>query len=164
MGAASRLDRPAGVNWQSATHGTNGLLLAYVLTLIPLLAALIQRQVPMRGLLLAPVVAVPAATVGVLLGTILGSTLPVTPATATWTPALAITAALIFVGYATGLLLTRQQRRAADAHKRGTVLEPIQRPKTATAGSVTLAGIEIPLLDETKHFKLIGQRPDFEND
>jgi type IV secretory pathway TraG/TraD family ATPase VirD4 len=156
MGPTPRLDRSAGVNWLSLTHGTPGLLLAYGLTLIPLLAALIQQRVPMRGLLMAPVVAVPAAVVGILVGALLGSTLPVTRATAAWTPAIASIVALILVGYAAGLLLTRQRRRAADAHKRGTVVEPIQRPKTASPGSVTLAGVEIPLLDETKHFKLIG--------
>jgi hypothetical protein len=35
-------------------------------------------------------------------------------------------------------------------------VEPVQRPKTASSGSVTLAGVEIPLLDEAMHFTLIG--------
>ena len=46
--------------------------------------------------------------------------------------------------------------RRAEAHQRGTVVTRPSARAPAAAGVVTLAGVEIPLLDETKHFKLIG--------
>jgi DNA helicase HerA-like ATPase len=36
------------------------------------------------------------------------------------------------------------------------VVESASRAAPATAGAVTLAGVEIPELDETKHFKVVG--------
>ena len=140
----------------SLTHGTHGLLLAYVLTLVPLVAVLVQRRVPARGLFLAPFVAIPAAVVGMLVGQVLIAVVPASAATAPWTALLVGIAAFLFVGYAAGLLLTRQQRLAADTHKRGTLVMPASARRAGTPGSVTLAGVEVPLLDETKHFKIIG--------
>jgi len=138
------------------THGIHGLILAYTLTLIPLIAALLQQHAPLRALFLAPLVAVPAAVIGALVGQVLGAVLPANAATATWTSTLVGIAAFVFAGYAAGMLLARQQRRAGDAHKRGTVVMSAVAPKTPGPGTVTLAGVEVPLLDETKHFKLIG--------
>jgi type IV secretory pathway TraG/TraD family ATPase VirD4 len=155
MVTAPGLDRSAGVTWYSLTHGTNGLLLAYGLTLTTLVTALIQRGVTWRALCVAPFFAVPAALVGAVAGEALSAVLPTTAASATWTSTIIRIGAVLFVGYATGLFLTRQ-RDTQDAHKRGTVLIPLQRPQAATSGCVALAGVEIPPLDETKHFKLIG--------
>ena len=46
-------------------------------------------------------------------------------------------------------------RRAAETHKRGAVLLDEIRPRRTRAG-ITLAGLAVPPLDETKHFKMIG--------
>jgi type IV secretory pathway TraG/TraD family ATPase VirD4 len=54
------------------------------------------------------------------------------------------------------------RRRSPETHKRGVVLlEGWQRRRGARwrepgAGALTLAGILVPFLDETKHFKMIG--------
>ena len=138
-----------------ATHNMNGLLLAYGLTLIALLAAFIQRGVAWRALCVAPFFAIPVALAGAVAGEALSAVLPTTAASATWAATIIRIGAVLFVGYATGLFLSRR-RDTQDEHKRGTMLIPFQRPKVATPGRITLAGVEIPPLDETKHFKLIG--------
>jgi type IV secretory pathway TraG/TraD family ATPase VirD4 len=143
------------VTWHSMTHGTNGLLLAYGVTLITLVTALIQRGVLIRALWVAPLFAAPATLVGGIVGEAIVAVLPTAAASATWTATIIHTCAFLFVGYATGIFLTRQ-RDPQDAHKRGTMLMPFQRPQVANPGHVTLAGVEIPPFDETKHFKLIG--------
>ncbi len=55
------------------------------------------------------------------------------------------------------------QRKASASHKRGALLIPgaasqrrTARRKRAEAHLLTLAGVAIPAIDETKHFKLIG--------
>ena len=52
--------------------------------------------------------------------------------------------------------------RSSEVHKRGVVLEerdrrqPVRRPAPARCGTLVLAGQELPFIDETKHFKIIG--------
>jgi hypothetical protein len=133
MGPSSRLDRSAGVNWQSLSHGIPGLVLAFALTLAGLLAALNQRRVPLRGLLWAPVVAIPTTVGAALVGLVLTWLLPARVTSSAWADTIMGIGVLMFVGYATGMYLTRQ-RDARDAHKRGTVLIPVQRPTPASAG------------------------------
>jgi hypothetical protein len=55
------------------------------------------------------------------------------------------------------------RRSSAEVHKRGVVLleatqwrRQVRRLRRASAGVLTLAGCDVPLLDETKHFKMIG--------
>ena len=73
------------MTWQSLTHGTNGLLLAYGVTLITLLTALIQRGVAWRALWVAPLFAVPATLAGGIVGEAIIAVLPTAAASATWT-------------------------------------------------------------------------------
>ena len=56
-------------------------------------------------------------------------------------------------GYMAGTLMGK--RRANTAHHRGTLVEEARRTRVR-AGDISLAGIPVPPLDETKHFKLIG--------
>ena len=69
--------------------------------------------------------------------------------------------------WALGLLLCvaamcrTRTRRPAEAHKRGVIVRDLAPGRRATANrterdALTLAGLPIPFLDETKHFKLIG--------
>ena len=57
------------------------------------------------------------------------------------------------------VLLRTKPRRSSDRHKRGALLLDGRERSAARLGSpdeLTLAGVRIPLSDETKHFKLIG--------
>jgi hypothetical protein len=144
------------MNGGSLTHGTAGIALAYVLTAVPLGLAMIQRKATMRGLILVPFAAIPATLVGVLISGLLSSFLHLPSGTQTVTSLLLGTAACLFCGYAAGVLLMRQPRLLGDTHARGTVVRPAPAKARANPGVITLAGVEIPPLDETKHFKLIG--------
>jgi type IV secretory pathway TraG/TraD family ATPase VirD4 len=139
------------MTWHSLTHGTNGLLLAYGLTLLALMLTLIRRRVGAGLVLLSPVLALPWAFGGILAASVVDAYL----ATATaWTP-VANVAVLLSAGLVGGVWVTRR-RGTAEAHKRGTVIQSPTRAAPAGVGAVTLAGVEIPEVDETKHFKLLG--------
>jgi type IV secretory pathway TraG/TraD family ATPase VirD4 len=142
------------MTWHSLTHGANGLFLGYGLTLVALILTLIRRRVGAGLVLLSPVLALPW-TFGAI---VVGSVVDAFAATA-WLPVANLTV-LISAGLVGGLWVTRR-RGTAEAHKRGTVIQwPTRASKTWAApggvGAVTLAGVEIPEVDETKHFKLLG--------
>jgi type IV secretory pathway TraG/TraD family ATPase VirD4 len=72
-------------------------------------------------------------------------------------PALVVVAALTII-LVIGVKLLR---RRDESHKRGAVViqarrRPRARPARADADSLRLAGVPVPFLDETKHFKMIG--------
>jgi len=147
----------------AALHGWSGLLSAYAVVQLPLLAGLIQRGAPARRLLVAPLVAAPlTAACGAALGA--ASALGLSAAD----PALQLAcgAALSGVlGYAVGRKLARAPA-AEHAHRRGALVnesEPPAAPSAARARSlaaprhgITLAGMAVVPEDEVKHFKLIG--------
>jgi type IV secretory pathway TraG/TraD family ATPase VirD4 len=112
-------------------------------------------------ILMFPALAVPVAGLAVLFVSMLRQSL------LTWSPTL-LTAAtleatgmvvLLLFGYLAGLAAARA--RPDLTHKRGTLIEDgarLQRGRRRAALGITLtlAGIEVPRLDETKHFKMIG--------
>ena len=64
------------------------------------------------------------------------------------------------LGYLAGIGIAESSRRGTG-YRRGTIVRSeVNRPQRAAdaacSSSVTLAGQRIPLLDETKHFKIIG--------
>ncbi|HWJ35419.1 MAG TPA: type IV secretion system DNA-binding domain-containing protein [Steroidobacteraceae bacterium] len=74
---------------------------------------------------------------------------------------------MLFIGAAIMLAIvgcSRALRRSSlEVHKRGVVLvegtqrrRQTRRSRTTYAGVLTLVGCDVPFLDETKHFKLIG--------
>jgi type IV secretory pathway TraG/TraD family ATPase VirD4 len=142
--------------WYSLSHGTSGLVLAYGLTFLALVTTLAQQRAGVRAILLSPLLTLPCAAVGALAVVLAASITAAhpTPATAWTTPILSM-AILLFAGFAGGMLFARRPK-STDTHKRGTVIEPAKRGVPTRFGAVTLAGVEIPELDETKHFKLLG--------
>ena len=73
----------------------------------------------------------------------------------------AMAAAVLALTAAAGARVLR--RRTPEVHKRGVILrnspsrrELARRVRALPADGVTLAGVPIPSLDETKHFKVIG--------
>jgi type IV secretory pathway TraG/TraD family ATPase VirD4 len=138
------------------THGINGLILDYAISLVPFVLMLIRQQVPTRGLLLSPLIAVPVWIGGAVAGEILAIML--LGARTEWTLRndLITLATQVFVSVAAALWFSRRQAAGFDAHKRGTVVVPAARPAAAPAGTVTLAGVPLDLLDEVKHIKIVG--------
>lgn len=143
-------------SWYSLTHGTSGLVLAYGLTFFALVVTLAQQRAPAKAIFLSPLLALPCAAAGLLAAAAAASLMPVlaTPG-GRWVSPIISTAILIFAGFAGGMVFTRRTGET-DTHKPGTVIEPLRRCARIQFDAVTLAGVEIPELDETKHFKLLG--------
>jgi len=143
----------------SLTHGWSGLLLAYAAVEAPLAAALIRRGVDAGRVIGSAALAIPltiAAGIGTAamspliheFGVVNGSLLELA----------AGIGLSVGVGYAAARFLGRA-RPPMSVHQRGTVIEdmePAEPPPPRGAQAVTLAGIPVAALDETKHFKLIG--------
>lgn len=140
---------------QSLNHGTNSLALTYGLTLLGLVLILIKKRVPAGGVLVSPILAVPCFLGGALLTGIVTSALGIHGATVTWASTMPGIAAYLLAGIVGGLFFARK-RVLAEIHKRGTVIQSGGNAPKARSSAVTLAGVEIPAIDETKHFKLLG--------
>src|SRR5579863_2939090 len=140
----------------SVTSGGSGLILAYVLTAIPLGVAMVRRQTRVVGLMAVPFWAIPATLVGLLISNLLAFLLHTPSGTQTAMAFLLGAAACCFSGYLAGVLVIRPPRRHGDEHARGTVVRSSAAMPPARQGALTLAGVEIPPLDEPKHFKMIG--------
>jgi hypothetical protein len=169
----------------SLTHGWSGLMLAYAAVEVPLAATLIRRGVEFARVFASAALAVPltvAAGIGTAainpllhdFGVSSGSLLELAVG-------VGVSAG---IGYAAARGLARPAT-PASVHQRGTVIQDAEpqspsgvtddRPATAEHArhshlrqprrgslrsrsdeAVTLAGIPVAPLDETKHFKLIG--------
>jgi len=168
------------------THGWSGLLLAYAAVEVPLAATLIRRGADFGRVLASAALAVPltvAAGIGTAainplvhdFGVSSGSLME-------FAVGVGVSAG---IGYAAAHALARPGR-PASVHQRGTVVRdaepgsgsavaPAERPAGAQHvpysqfgqhrrgdlrgrgdEAITLAGIPVAALDETKHFKLIG--------
>jgi len=160
----------------SLTHGINGLILGYVVVLIPFIIGLRQGRAPVSVLLRGPLLAVPVTLLGGIVVSIVSA--PFRNSGADRETVLQdVLGALICmaVGYAAGRVLAARKRETGSEHRRGAIVGSMQEsaawwrslwrsmwqrsPGTMSdAGSdaVTLAGIPVALQDETKHFKLIG--------
>ena len=147
--------------WLTRFHGPEAWGMVYLLVLVPLWLGLVQGRAAALRFLTAPILAAPVGIVALLLITMTRNSLQ------QWSPQ-ALDAAsfeltglitLILMGYLAGLAAVR--RTPDITVKRGTRIEdgvPHQRAsrRAAHRGALTLAGVAIPSLDETKHFKLVG--------
>jgi type IV secretory pathway TraG/TraD family ATPase VirD4 len=141
-------------------HGLSGLLIAYGLCALGVFAGARLLHAPWRR----SWVALPAG-LGVLLaaglgGAMLRSMLPDEMKTGAIATILAL-ALYPMLGVLAGILIalrgeprSRHRRGARVIDARGRSL--IGRRHGAEASQVTLAGVAVPVRDETKHFKLIG--------
>jgi type IV secretory pathway TraG/TraD family ATPase VirD4 len=136
----------------------SGMGLAYAAVQLPFLAGLIRSRAALHHYVLSPLVVAPLMAVAAV-GNALSSSLLVHLGIAAHGPiqaaiAVGLGAAL---GYAGGRAGGAEE--AADRnYLRGTrVLEASTHTSNPSRGrAITLAGIEIPELDEAKHFKFIG--------
>ena len=149
------------LSWLTRIHGHPAWMLVYSLVALPLLVGLIRGRAPAAKLALFPVLALPSPHSRCC------SCRCCRAHSLSWAPGL-LTARqfelIAFVtlglfGYLGGLAAARKQ--ADLTHKRGTRIEDgrqlQQRRKRKGQGrAITLAGIAVPALDETKHFKMLG--------
>ena len=149
-------------------HGWAGLALAYACVQGPLVAGLIRGGAEVRKILTSPILAVPlTAAAGV--GAAASSAVL---AGSGWAAHGAVQAALgvavsAAIGYSGGRAAAGR-RGESGVHQRGAVVaDSAPNPAASSAARqvqcsharqrpLTLAGIPIPITDETKHFKFIG--------
>jgi len=149
------------LSWITAFQGRDAWILAYGMTLAAMFLGLLQRRAPALRLAGAPFMAVPVMLlVAVLVATTQASLLRLSVSLFSSTAVeLAGFMSLLLFGYLAGIAAAR---RTPDVNvKRGTVIldgtDAQRRSRRAKRkGALTLAGVAIPPLDETKHFKLIG--------
>ena len=145
---------PAAAQGVLAATGTLGLKAAYLIALGGLVAGLYRRRAPLQGYALALLLAIGVVLVGGAVWSFLGEVLP--------KGVIRETAGVLFLaalGFAVGRWAP--SARPDPAHKRGAYLERDAAQARASGptprdGGLTLAGKPVPLLDETKHFKMMG--------
>ena len=141
--------------WQSLSSATRDLLFAYCLVVVPMLGILLLRRAAFRHLLLAPVLAVFVTVLAAILWSGIRPALASTAAPLGAAGLQTLGAAFFMaLGVGAGFLTLRPQRR--DAYKRGAIIEDRLSARRVSKSALTLAGVAIPELDETKHFKFIG--------
>jgi type IV secretory pathway TraG/TraD family ATPase VirD4 len=140
-------------SFQSLTHGSSGLALAYVVVLVPMGAALLRARADLKKMLLSPLLAVPVMLLAALIVAIVHPLLSGFGAVLQTLCGVVMVAAIAWFA---GIWLARRTSvQDAFLHLRGAVVSRAG-PPGGTAGRISLAGVPIPLEDETKHFKLIG--------
>jgi type IV secretory pathway TraG/TraD family ATPase VirD4 len=152
---------------ETLAHGTSGLILGYTAVAAPMVAGMVRNGAPWQRLVRAPLYAVPA-TVAAGFGLAAVNSVAYSLGLAMSEGALSIGlgfAASAGVGYLSGRMLARA-RDANSQHRRGTVIdEPthgdngspgLRRSDRGLHRGITIAGVPVPELDETKHFKIIG--------
>jgi type IV secretory pathway TraG/TraD family ATPase VirD4 len=134
-------------------HGWTGILMGYATVQGPMLAGLARARANFKQYVFSPMVAAPLTVVAAVAAATLGfhGSLQVAAATG-------ISAVL---GYTGGKVIARGGP-PNRLHQRGSLVAEQPPPaKTQSRGpsdsaGITLAGLEVPAQDETKHFKLIG--------
>jgi type IV secretory pathway TraG/TraD family ATPase VirD4 len=156
------------LDWLTRIHGNGAWASVYAVVAVPLAMGLIRGRAPTAKLAFFPFLALPVTGLAVLFVSMLRSSL------LSWAPNL-LTArgfeliglvTLMLFGYVGGLAACRAKPDLT--HKRGTRIEDgtrLRRKRARRRGRrgpgnakapLTLAGIPIPAMDETKHFKMVG--------
>jgi hypothetical protein len=137
----------------SLSHGTRGLVLAYLLVQIPMLLAFRREQADYASYFKSPLI----AAAGVLLGALVLSLVPEYDTLLLGILRFLLAAALFTaLGFLGGVGLAHSTASPEGRHRRGAVVLTALKHRVRGTDAVTLAGVPIPLQDETKHFKLIG--------
>jgi type IV secretory pathway TraG/TraD family ATPase VirD4 len=137
---------------QHLLHGTPGLLSVYLLVTAATVVGCAVARAPFKRYLAAPVMGAIVLLVGGMLWSLLAKALP------SWLANFAGILLFAGFGYAVGRYIPPP---GSFRLQRGTVIEP-DNPKPRSRNSPTssqdlaIAGVAIPLQDETKHFKFIG--------
>ena len=134
-------------------HGWTGILMGYAAVQGPMLAGLARARANFGQYLFSPMVAAPLTAVAAVAAAALSFHGSVQVVAATGISAV--------LGYTGGKVIARGGP-PNRLHQRGSLVA--EQPPPAKAQSrrpsdsagITLAGLEVPALDETKHFKLIG--------
>jgi type IV secretory pathway TraG/TraD family ATPase VirD4 len=134
-------------------HGWTGVLMGYAAVQGPMLAGLARARAEFKQYVFSPMVAAPLTAMAAVAAATLGFHGSVQVAAATGISAV--------LGYTGGKVIARGGPPNRE-HQRGSLLAEQPTPvkarsrSLADSSTITLAGIDVPAQDETKHFKLIG--------
>ena len=153
------------------THGTNGLLFAYALVLLPMIVALFRERAPVMPFIYSLWMAVVMMAVAGLLVWLLSFLLyPLGMARGGALQLILGSTVFALSGFFCGVAMAHD-RGSEGWHRRGAVVSDEKsrsksgRPHPATAHEsrttdhsmpIVLAGMPVAAADETKHFKFIG--------
>jgi hypothetical protein len=156
------------------THGMNGLVLGYIVVLIPMIFGLRHGRAAVEVLWRSPLHAIPVTLISGIVVSILSSPLRTFGVDKDSVLQLFFGALVsVSVGYLAGRAIAAKKRSPDADHRRGAVVmssggthesprwgrqtrKKRESDAVDPAPAVTLAGIPIAAMDETKHFKLIG--------
>ncbi len=148
------------------THGWYGLAVGYVFVAAFVLFGLVRARASVGHYIALPILTVPTLVVAGLAASAVQwllvslAHLPLSNATQTAISVLVI----MLVGYFGGRYWATRGSDRGTRHRRGTVVHETATPAPASrrsalrrdAACLTLAGVTVPLPDESKHFKLMG--------
>jgi len=147
-------------------NAMSGLAMGYAAVAIPMAITVFRRTADYAKALASAVVAVPAtAAAGIAIAVVNPLIHGLGIAGGSFLESAAGVGVCVGIGYAAARAISRPAQ-PTSVHQRGTVVDagiarrgPVITPDSTHAdrsGAVTLAGLPIALLDETKHFKIIG--------
>jgi hypothetical protein len=134
-------------------HGWTGILMGYAAVQGPMVAGLARARASFQQYVFSPMVAAPLTAVAAVAAATLGFHGIVQVVAATGISAV--------LGYAGGKVIARGGP-PNRLHQRGSLVAEQPPPakgqsrRHSDSAGITLAGLEVPAQDETKHFKLIG--------
>jgi len=147
------------------TNALSGVAMGYAAVAIPMAVTMFRRTSDYAKALASTVVAVPATAVaGVAIAVVDPLIHGLGIASGSFLEMAAGVGVSAGIGYATARVIARPPQ-PASVHRRGTYIadaDTTRRGQTArpsakqAEGGITLAGLPIAQLDETKHFKIIG--------
>ncbi|HEY0746516.1 MAG TPA: type IV secretion system DNA-binding domain-containing protein [Steroidobacteraceae bacterium] len=153
------------------THGSSGLLLAYLLVFVPMVVALVRSRARVSDFFVSPVVAVAVAVIAAIIVAVLDSLLHILGvASRSYFQFFVASVVSVVLGYVGGIGLV-SGRRSDSSYRRGAVVSDtaafsrLKRSRGSVGteqlgsdcnNSITLAGLLVAADDETKHFKFIG--------
>jgi type IV secretory pathway TraG/TraD family ATPase VirD4 len=135
-----------------------GFAAAYAAVQIPMLVGLMRSRATLHQYVLSPLVAAPLTLVAGVGNAVSSAALShmgfAAHGLVQGAVALGITA---LIGYGGGRAASRRTRSDRTYQRGARIAEPVEASRRpAQDHAITLGGIEVPTLDEAKHFKLIG--------
>jgi type IV secretory pathway TraG/TraD family ATPase VirD4 len=145
-----------------ALQGWSGIAIAYAAVHAPMIVGLIRARAKFAHFLLSPIAALPLTAVAAAAAAASSSAIALLGIAAHGPVQFALSAGISgALGFAGGHVLARGNG-VDKTHQRGAIIAeqlPPRRPRSSQEArdtGLTLAGVRVPALDETKHFKLIG--------
>jgi hypothetical protein len=143
----------------SLTHGMSGLVLGYAAVAVPMAVTVFRRTADHAKAMASAAVAVPLTLAAGITNAVLGPVIHGLGIASGSVLATGVGAGVcVAIGYGAARAISRPPK-PTSIHQRGTLIQGASSAREEPSGpreAITLAGLPIAALDETKHFKIIG--------